>query len=215
MPPTDEASQAAGLEAGATEDDRERTLLAVLRQDRRRAFAALVEAYERRLYSFASRMCRNTEDARDVLQDTFLSAFRALDQFRAESKLSTWLFRIAANACRKMRRRGKFEPERELSLDEFMPGVHEHSSPRSVDPAHDPEAFALTTEIRDALDRGIGDLPGPSRMVLVLRDVEGFSAEEVAEILGISVGAVKSRLHRARLFLRERLGEHAPRPGAG
>jgi RNA polymerase sigma-70 factor (ECF subfamily) len=99
MPPTDEASQAAGPEAGATEDDRERTLLAVLRQDRRRAFAALVEAYEQRLYGFASRMCRNAEDARDVLQDTFLSAFRALDQFRAESKLSTWLFRIAANAC--------------------------------------------------------------------------------------------------------------------
>jgi RNA polymerase sigma-70 factor, ECF subfamily len=124
MPPTDHASRAGDFEASAADDARERALLAVLRQDPSRAFAALVEAYERRLYGFASRMCRNAEDARDVLQDTFLSAFRALDQFRGESKLSTWLFRIAANACRKMRRRGKFEPERELSLEAFMPGAH-------------------------------------------------------------------------------------------
>lgn len=214
MPSTGDAGQAHDLEAGAGDDARERALLAVLRQGPPRAFAALVEAYEGRLYGFASRMCRDAEDARDVLQDTFLSAFRALDQFRGESKLSTWLFRIAANACRKMRRRGKFEPERELSLEAFMPGAHEHAPSAPGAPGPDPEALVLTAEVRDALEDGIAALPGPARMVLVLRDVEGFSAEDVAKIVGLSVPAVKSRLHRARLFLRQRLEEHAPGPGA-
>lgn len=80
-------------------------LIEAVKRDRQQAFPVLVSAYQRRIYGFASRMCRNVEDAKDVLQETFLAAFRAIGDFRGEGKLSTWLFRIAANACRKMRRR--------------------------------------------------------------------------------------------------------------
>lgn len=185
-------------------------LIEAVKRDRRRAFPDLVAAYEHRIYRFASRMCRNAEDARDVLQDTFLAAFRAIGDFRGEAKVSTWLFRIAANACRKMRRRGKFEPERQLSLDEFLPDRGAHAAPE--DPPPDPETVAMTAELRQALETGVAALPPSYRIVLVLRDIEGFSAEEVAEILELSVPAVKSRLHRARLFLRQQLAEHQPGP---
>lgn len=194
------------------EEEEPGALIEAVKRDRRSAFRDLVGVYEHRIYRFASRMCRNAEDARDVLQDTFLAAFRAIGDFRGEAKFSTWLFRIAANACRKMRRRGKFEPERELSLDEFMPDSDARGVSATADPAPDPEAVAMTAEVRRALEAGIADLPPPYRVVLVLRDVEGFSAEEVAEILELSVPAVKSRLHRARLFLRQQLAKHRPGP---
>jgi RNA polymerase sigma-70 factor (ECF subfamily) len=200
-------------EMGSMEDEEQAgALIEAVKRDRRYAFPDLVAAYEHRIHRFASRMCRNAEDARDVLQDTFLAAFRAIGDFRGEAKFSTWLFRIAGNACRKMRRRGKFEPERELSLDEFMPGPAALAASATADPAPDPEVAVMTAELRQALEAGIAELPRPYRIVLVLRDVEGFSAEEVAEILELSVPAVKSRLHRARLSLRQQLAEHRPGP---
>lgn len=190
------------------EEAEEGRLLEALRRDLRGAFPALVARYEGRIYSFAARMCRSAEDARDVLQETFLAAFRALDRFRGEGRLTTWLFRIAANACLKMRRRPRFEAQEELPLEAFLPGSGE---PAGIGPgADDPERRLLTAELREALERGIAELPEPYRVVLVLRDVEGFPAEEVARILDLSVPAVKSRLHRARLFLRRYLAEHAP-----
>lgn len=161
----------------------------------------LVAEYQGRIYSFASRMCRSAEDARDVLQETFLAAVRALPAFRGDAKVSTWLFRIAANACRKMRRRGKHEPARLLSLDDVMPAPG--AWPLEIaDAAEGPEAVALRHEVQRALDASIADLPPAYRAVLILRDLEGLSTEEVAEILGLSVPNVKSRLHRARLFVR-------------
>lgn len=183
-------------------------LIEELKRDQKKAFLALVEQYQERIYSFASRMCRNIEDAQDVLQETFLAAFRALKDFRGEGKLSTWLFRIASNACLKMRRKGKFEPERELSLEEFLPSAEGARKPEIPDWSRNPEALLLREELQKTLEEGIVQLPDPYRIVLVLRDLEGFSAEEVAEILGLSVPAVKSRLYRARLFLRQRLSEH-------
>jgi RNA polymerase sigma-70 factor (ECF subfamily) len=149
-------------------------------------------------------MCRSREDAYDVMQDTFLAAVRSAREFRGEGKLSTWLFRIAANACRKMRRRGKFEPQEHLSLDDVLPGPGEAAALASTE-AETPEAQLLRTDLREALEAAIGELPRPYRAVLVLRDIEGLSTEEVAEALDLSVPAVKTRLHRARLFLRQRL----------
>lgn len=183
-------------------------LIEELKRDQKKAFLALVEHYQGRIYTFASRMCRDIEDARDVLQETFLAAYRALKDFRGEGKLSTWLFRIASNACRKIRRKGKFEPERELSLEEFLPLAEGTRKPEIPDWSQNPEALLLKEELQKTLEEGIAQLPEPYRIVLLLRDLEGFSAEEVAEILGLSVPAVKSRLHRARLFLRERLSEY-------
>lgn len=171
-------------------------------------FLGVVERHESRIFGFLSRMCRSREDARDALQETFLAAFRTFGDFRGEAKVSTWLYRIAANACLKMRRRRKFEPERELSLEEFMPVGREGQTRDVADWAATPETAALEGELHEALESAIGELPEPYRVVLVLRDVEGLAAEEVGEILGLSVAAVKSRLHRARLYVRQRLDVH-------
>lgn len=184
--------------------------------DRPATFTEMVDAYQGRIYGFVSRMCRDTEDARDVLQDTLLAAYRALPGFRGESRFSTWIFRIAANACRRMRRRRKHAPERVLSLDEVLPST-EHLTLEVPDASDGPEARALRAELHAALEEGIARLPVAYRAVLVLRDVEGLPAEEVAAVLGLTVPNVKSRLHRARMFLRHHLAEHAvnPSPGPG
>ncbi|MDR7455481.1 MAG: sigma-70 family RNA polymerase sigma factor [Armatimonadota bacterium] len=186
-------------------DDPSDTELAALRAGDPRAFLALVERYQERLYNFAARMCRHREDAKDVLQDTLLSAARALKDFRGEGKLSTWLFRIAANACRKMRRRGAFEPERELSLEEFMPGTGPEGQLEIVDWQDAPDAALERARLREELEAAIAGLPLLYREVLLLRDVEGLSTEATAEALGLTEAAVKTRLHRARLFVRQRL----------
>lgn len=170
-----------------------------------RALQALVERYQARLYSFAARMCRHREDARDVLQETFRAAVRGLKDFRGEARLSTWLFRVAANACRKLRRRGASEPERELSLEEWRPGGSSGDAPGIPDPRATPEAAFRQSRLRAALEGAIADLPPAYREVLLLRDVEGLSTEATAEALGLTAAAVKTRLHRARLFVRQRL----------
>ncbi len=171
------------------------------------AFEEVVERYQTRIYGFLSRMCRSREDAKDALQDTLLSAFRAFGDFRGEAAVTTWLFRIAANACLKFRRKGKFEPAHELSLDEFIPSAPPAGRPQVADWSASPERALLDGELQRALEAGIADLPPAYRVVLVLRDIEGLTAEEVGEVIGLSVPAVKSRLHRARLFLRQRLAD--------
>lgn len=133
--------------------------VAALRAGDQGAFLALVEHYQQRLYNFAARMCRHREDAQDVLQDTLLSAARALKDFRGEAKLSTWLFRIAANACRKMRRRGVFEPERELSLEAFMPRPGPEGQPEIPDWQDTPDAALNRARLREGLEAAIADLP--------------------------------------------------------
>lgn len=163
------------------------------------ALEELVDRYAGRIYGFASRMCRDPEDARDVLQDTFIGALRGLAQFRGESSLSTWLFRIAANACLKMRRRGKAEPDRWLSLDDV---------PSPADPGGEaPDAVLARSDLRDRLEAAIRRLPPAYRAVLILRDVEGLSTEDTAEALGVGIPTVKTRLHRARRFVRRELLE--------
>jgi RNA polymerase sigma-70 factor, ECF subfamily len=180
--------------------------VAALRRGDGDAFGALVEHYGSRIYNFAARMCRSDEDAKDILQETLLAALRSVKDFRGEGKFSTWLFRIAANACRKMHRRGKFEPVRELSLEEFMPGEAERARLASGgDIGETPETALGRTDLRQALEAAIGELAPPYRAVVILRDIEGLSTEETAEALGLTLVTVKVRLHRARLFLRRRL----------
>lgn len=193
-----------GRSRGPGELDEE--AVARLRAGDRRALNALVESYQDRVYHFAARMCRDPEDARDVVQETFLAALRGVRRFRGEARLSTWLFRIAANACRKLRRRARGEPERVLSLEELPPMPDELREPAPDDET--PERHAAGSELRRALQAAIGALPAAYREVLLLRDVEGLSTEATAAALGLGVPAVKTRLHRARLFVRRSLAEH-------
>ncbi len=168
-------------------------------------FAELVDRYEKKLYNFGLRMCGNVQDAEDMVQDTFLNVFKYLGSFRYETKLRNWMYRIATSACIKRRRKSKFAPERELSLDEFMPGDGE-GMPREIpDWANVPLDRLLGEELSKTVKSGIDSLPEKYRMILLLRDIEGFSTTEAAQILDLTESNVKVRLHRARLYLRERL----------
>ena len=163
------------------------------------ALDALLRQYQPQIFRFGRRMCRDPEDAQDVLQETLLAAARTLHGFRGASSLSTWLYTIARSFCIKRRRRSVFAPE-VLSLES------ERSEARkAADPAPDPERSLADREVALALESAIAALEPAYREVLLLRDVEGLSAAEVAEVTGIGIAAVKSRLHRARLSVRDRL----------
>ena len=173
------------------------------------AFEELVRRYDRNVFRIAQHITQNREDAEDVVQDAFLKAYSNLAQFQGQSKFYTWLVRIAVNeALMKLRRR---RPERTVSLDEEVK-TEEDSLPREVaDWSPNPEQLYNQEELRDILSRTIQGLPPTFRTVFVLRDVEGLSTEETAEALDLSVPAVKSRLLRARLQLRERLNRYFQR----
>lgn len=170
------------------------------------AFDRLYRDHVDRMYRFAQRLCGSPEDAKDLVQETFLSAYRSLKDFRGESSVSTWLYTIAAHACQRMRRKRKGEPERELSLDALIP-TSDGDMPLQV-PGNDlsPQERLEYKELRRSLFAAVHQLPKKYRMVLVLRDMEGLSAREVGAVMGLTERAVKSRLHRARLFVRHELG---------
>ena len=169
------------------------------------AFEELVRRYDRNVFRIAQHITQNREDAEDVVQDAFFKAYSNLKQFQGQSKFYTWLVRIAVNeALMKLRRR---RPERTVSLDEEVK-TEDDSVPREVaDWSPNPEQQYTQAELRDILDKTIHGLPATFRTVFVLRDVEGLSTEETAEALDLSIPAVKSRLLRARLQLRERLNK--------
>jgi len=157
------------------------------------------------IYRFANRLCGETEAAKDLVQETFLNAYRGFHAFRGDAQISTWLYTIASRACLRMRRRRKGEPERELSLDEFIPTSDGEFRLQIPVEGLTPEEALQNKELREALDAAINRLPKKYKMVLVLRDMEGLSAKEVGTIVGLNERAVKSRLHRARLFVRREL----------
>jgi RNA polymerase sigma-70 factor (ECF subfamily) len=170
------------------------------------AFEQLVRRYDRNVFRIAQHITQNREDAEDVVQDAFLKAYQNLGQFQGQSKFYTWLVRIAVNeALMRLRRR---RPERMVSLDEDVK-TEEDSMPREIaDWSPNPEQQYTQGELKDILSRTIQGLPASFRTVFVLRDVEGLSTEETADALGLSIPAVKSRLLRARLQLRERLNKY-------
>ncbi len=173
------------------------------------AFEQLVHRYDRNVFRIAQHITQNREDAEDVVQDAFLKAYENLKNFQEQSKFYTWLVRIAVNeALMRLRRR---RPERMVSLDEDVK-TEDDSMPREVaDWSPNPEQQYSQEELKDILTRTIQGLPSSFRTVFVLRDVEGLSTEETAEALGLSIPAVKSRLLRARLQLRERLNKYFKR----
>src|SRR5512146_2734856 len=173
------------------------------------AFEELVRRYDRNVFRIAQHITQNREDAEDVVQDAFMKAYGNLAQFQEQSKFYTWLVRIAVNeALMKLRRR---RPERTVSLDEDVK-TDEDSIPREVaDWSPNPEQQYSQAELKQILSKTINGLPPSFRTVFVLRDVGGLSTEETAEALNLSIPAVKSRLLRARLQLRERLSKYFKR----
>ncbi len=175
------------------------------------ALEELLREVQPQLYRFSMRMCRHTEDAEDVLQDTMIALARSVRDFRGASSLSTWLFTIARSHCIKKRRKSKFAPEREESFE----GLSSHEQVAIKHSASQPHQEAESAEVWQQVQAGIQKLEPGYREVLVLRDIEGLKAQEVSEVVGISVGAVKSRLHRARAELRDLLTAqmYTPKPG--
>lgn len=170
-----------------------------------REFDRLYREHVDRMFRLAQRLCGHADDARDLVQETFLNAYRRFDQFRGEAQVSTWLYRIASRACLRMRRKRKGEPARELSLDEFIPTSEGELRLQIPIQGLSPEEALEKKELKRALNQAIQKLPAKYRLVLVLRDMEGLSAKEVGDIMGLNERAVKSRLHRARLFVRKEL----------
>ncbi len=168
-----------------------------------------MDRYGSRVWRLAYGITRNEADAEEVMQDVFLSLFNKIDMFQGRAALGTWVYRVAANAAL-IKHRGK-RYELEVSLEELLPTFKEdghREGDRSyllADWSGTPEAEALSMETRQMLNRALDALPDHYRAVLVLRDVEGLSNEEVSEVVGESVATVKSRLHRARMALREQL----------
>jgi RNA polymerase sigma-70 factor (ECF subfamily) len=180
-------------------------LLEKIRRDEPGAFDAFVAAYGDRIYGFGRRVCGETEDARDVVQDTLLQAYLSLGTLEHPEALRSWLYRVAANACLMKRRKGKYEPARELSLEELAPRPGGGPGIEIPDPGSLPDESLERTRVRERVQAAIRDLPPHYRIVLVMRDMEHLSTEETAEALALPVTTVKMRLHRARLMIRERL----------
>jgi RNA polymerase sigma-70 factor, ECF subfamily len=185
--------------------DPDAPLIEAMQAGQNTLFSELVKRYEGALYNFGMKMCGATSDAEDLVQETFVNVFRYLKDFRHETKFKNWLYRIAASVCIKKRRKSKFAPDRELSLEEFLPADEAAVDLKLPSWAALPLDRVLNKELRGRLQEAILALPEKYRVVLVLRDIEGFSTEESGQILNLTPSNVKVRLHRARLFLRDRL----------
>ncbi len=180
----------------------ENKLIELAQKGDRKALAELVRVYEQTVYNFSYKICRNKERAENTMQETFLSMVKNIHQFSGESKLSTWLYRVVANHCLMLAR---FENRYGFtSLDDEEAQIDEKTI---ADWKVTPERVAENNELKEMLDEAIQKLAPEYRIVFTLRDVEGLSTEETAKIVDLSVPAVKSRLHRARAFLRNELNK--------
>jgi len=185
--------------------DNDFDLIQAINSGQTEKFQDLVKRYEHKLYNFSLRMCRNTSDAEDMIQDTFLNVFKYLKNFRYETKFKNWLYKVAASTCIKKRRKSKFAPDNELSLDEFLPNDEAEKPDNVPEWAMLPLDKLLNEELSSVINKTILALPKKYRVVIVLRDIEGFSTAETAQILNLSTSNVKVRLHRARLYVRDKL----------
>jgi RNA polymerase sigma-70 factor (ECF subfamily) len=195
--------------------DQHLDLVQALRQREPWAAERLIETFGDRAYRLATSITGTGQDAEEVVQDAFWAVIRKIDTFRGDAAFGSWLYRIVANAAYQ-KRRGRQSRSRDVSWDEVLPVFDEQSrhvapmtdwSPRVDDPS-------VQTELRMVLTAAIDELPATYRTVLMLRDVEGLSNREIAELLDLSVPVVKTRVHRARLFLRKQLGDAMTTPGA-
>ena len=199
----------------ATPVDDEAGLIAQLRAGDESAYEHVVRTYGGRLLAVTRRILGSDEDARDVVQDAFLNAFRSVSRFEGNSKLSTWLHRIAVNAALMKLRTRKRKPEQSIEtlLPAFLDDGHHEERFQSWDEPVD--KVMERAETRQLVRTQIDALPESYRTVLVLRDIEGLDTEETAKMLGLTVNATKIRLHRARQALRSLLAPHLAATGPG
>lgn len=179
------------------------------------AFDRFVEHFRSKIFQYSWLMCGHREDAEEVAQDTLLKVFANFDQLREPERVRAWIFRIAKNACLMKRRRSIFAPAQEISLDELLPATeHDGESLKLqiADWSNLPEDQLLRSELRDVLRQAIAGLPEIYRAVILLRDMEELSTEETAQVLDVKEDAVKTRLHRARLAIRQKLDEYLRQP---
>ena len=180
------------------------------------AFDRFVEHFRAKIFQYSWLMCRQREDAEEVSQETLLKVFESFDHLREPEHVRSWVFRIAKNACLMKRRKSVFAPARELSLDTFLPAVDREGGQvklQIADWSGLPDDRILQSELRIVLDRAIGELPENYRTVLLLRDVEELSTRETAQALDLTEDVVKTRLHRARLAVRQSLDEYLRNDG--
>ena len=194
------------------------TLVAEFQKGSQDSFEELISRYADKAYGMASRLVRNPEDAEEVIQDVFTTVFRKVEGFEGKSSFSSWLYRITVNAAlMKIRKR---KQERAVLIEDVMPSFKDSAALR-VNESQNADHLAYRRQLGEALKDAISRLPEEYRPVYLLRDVDGLSSEEVGKILGISIPAVKSRLHRSRLMLRRRLAKLyrelglVPSPGEG
>ena len=185
-------------------------LVALLKEGDETAFEEVLRRYEIKVYSLTRGLLHDEDDARDATQEAFLSIFRNIGRFKARSTLSTWIYRIAMNAAL-MKLRKRRQDRRFVPIDAYMPSFAEDGHRVAVVPDWHPavDQMLLDKELAGLLRQWIAELAPEYRTVFLLRDQEGLGNEEVAAVLKLSVPAVKSRLHRARLYLRERVKKYA------
>jgi len=178
----------------------ENKLINLAKKGDKKALAQLVKMHEQTIYNFAFKICRDKEKAENIMQESFYSMVKSINQFSGSSKLSTWLYRIVSNHCLMLARKMKSRPFVSLENDDDL-----FEDKQFADWSFIPEKEVENEELRVILDNAIQKLSPEYRMIFLLRDVEGFSTEETAETAELSIPAVKSRLHRARAFLRNEL----------
>jgi RNA polymerase sigma-70 factor (ECF subfamily) len=197
---------ASGQPSPAPTDDE---LVARARQKDFAAFEELLSRYEDKVFRLAQRIVRNETDAKEILQETFVQIWRKLDTFKGESQFGSWVYRIATNAALMRLRTQRRHPE--VSTEELPIGYLDNYG--QVPPPREnwslrPDDELQSAELRAHIQKAVDALPDIYRTVFVIRDVEGLSTEETAEVLGISVPTVKTRLHRARIALRDAIGDY-------
>lgn len=187
----------------------ERSLLRRLRDRDERAFRELVSAHRDRVYNITFRMLGNRAEAEDVAQEVFITVFKTIDTFREESKFSTWLYRVAVNHCKNRIKYLSRRKDRDKDpLDEINANSSSSDPPISAPVPSAPDRALEGAQMEKLIQEAIQGLEEEQRIVVVLRDVEDLSIEEICEITGLPDGTVKSRLHRARLVLRKKLQRH-------
>lgn len=177
-------------------------LIAEFQKGNESSFEELIQRYSNKVYSLASRLTRNNEDAEEVLQDVFVTVYRKIAGFEGKSSFSSWLYRVTVNAAfMKLRKRRQ---DHSVSLEDLMSQIHVVPALRSPEHVH-VDSISIKNEMLEALEQAIQKLPDEYRPVFILRDVDGLTSREVGKILDLTVPAVKSRLHRSRLMLRRKL----------
>jgi len=184
-------------------DQCDRDLVSLLKSGSVEAFEELMQRHETKAFNLALRLTRCQEDAEEVLQDAFTSIYRKIDAFEGKSAFTSWMYRIVVNAAfMRLRKRKKSLAK---SMEDLTPAVRHQIIEENCGYQERSDSYTVNRELRTELEKAISNLPGDYRLVYILRDVDCMSNQEVAEVLNLSVPAIKSRLHRARLMLRKKL----------